>query len=438
MLLFGLFATLLVIASLATIAWPLLRRERASASPDTDVASLAVYRDQKRALDADLAAGDMSGNEHEAAIGELSRRLAEDTPPTPVPRTGPTRPGWGLASLLIIAIPLAAGALYFHLGNPAAVTLAAIGHDKQDISDKQIQAMVEALAQRLKSNPKDAQGWALLARSYQALERFPEAVDAFAHANELVPDDPGLLVDYADSLAMAQGKSLAGKPSALVQRALEIDPEQRKALALAATGAMEERDLDRAIGYWKRLVATLPPDSKEADQVNSFIAELDATKAAGVPAAPASASAQVSSTAAPSSSRAAAGPAVAAPAAQALPKAKPGPEAIAGRVEIGAKLAGKVAPTDTVFIFARPVDGPRMPLAVLRVPAQALPLDFNLDDSLSMAPTAKLSGAQAVVVEARISKHGSATPQAGDLFGRIDSVKPGTSGLHISIDQVVP
>ncbi len=117
---------------------------------------------------------------------------------------------------------------------------------------------------------------------------------------------------------------------------------------------------------------------------------------------------------------------------------KPGPEAIAGRVEIGSSLAAKVAPTDTVFIFARPVDGPRMPLAVLRIPAQALPVDFTLDDSLSMAPTAKLSGAQAVVVEARISKHGTATPQAGDLFGRIDSVKPGTRGVRISIDQVVP
>src|SRR5439155_17770994 len=118
--------------------------------------------------------------------------------------------------------------------------------------------------------------------------------------------------------------------------------------------------------------------------------------------------------------------------------AKPGAGAISGRVDLGAALASRVALSDTVFIFARAVDGPRMPLAVMRIPAKELPRNFSLDDSMSMAPGAKLSSAASVVIEARISKSGNAIAQSGDLFGRSAPVKPGAAGLVITIDQVVP
>ncbi|MGH8712422.1 MAG: c-type cytochrome biogenesis protein CcmI/CycH, partial [Casimicrobiaceae bacterium] len=108
------------------------------------------------------------------------------------------------------------------------------------------------------------------------------------------------------------------------------------------------------------------------------------------------------------------------------------------RVALSPALAAKVAPTDTVFIFARAAAGPRMPLAVLRVPAADLPKDFRLDDSMSMAPGVKLSSAGEVVVEARVSRSGNALPQSGDLFGRSAPTKPGGSGLRITIDQAVP
>jgi cytochrome c-type biogenesis protein CcmH len=284
------------------------------------------------------------------------------------------------------------------------------------MSDTQILSMVDKLAQRLKTRPDDAEGWVLLARSYQSLERFSDAADAYAHADTLVPNNPALLADYADALAMAQGRKLAGQPAALAARALAIDPNHKKALALAATAALEARDVDAALAYWRRLLAQFPEGSDDAKQVTAIVAEIESAKN-GLKAPPPAAQEQPRS------------PAATVPAAGA---------AIAGRVDISPALASKVALTDTVFIFARALEGSRMPLAVLRIPARELPKDFRLDDSMGMASGIKLSAAPAVIVEARISKSGNALPQAGDLSGKSGPVKPGASDIKITIDQVVP
>jgi cytochrome c-type biogenesis protein CcmH len=426
LVIFWSLAALLVMGTLAMLLRPLLRRRPASATLDADAAAIAVYRDQKSALDAECADGVITPSERESAVAELARRLGDEVAAA---GDSPSRQGeqraWIAAIALALLIPVAAVILYVRLGNPGAgataVAAAASGSEPHDVSDAQIAAMVESLAQRLKARPDDADGWVLLARSYQALGRYQEAADAYAHAEALVSDDAALLANYADMLAMAQGRKLAGKPAALVQRALAIDPNHRKALALAATAAMETRDLDGALSYWRRLLEQFPPSSDDAKQVKAIIAEVESDKRAGkgIPA--------VSSEVPRRAERAAA----AAP-------AKPTAGAIAGRVDISPTLAAKVALTDTVFIFARAVDGPRIPLAVLRIPAKELPKEFVLDDSMGMAPGAKLSTTAAVVVEARISKSGNALPQAGDLAGKSAPVKPGTAGIKLTIDQVVP
>ncbi len=378
-----------------------------------------MYRDQKRALDAERAAGTITAAEHDSALGELTQRVAEeaDVAPAQAP-LAPHRAKW-IAIALLLLIPAAAIVLYSRLGNPELAAVVASDAGNQEISEKQIAAMVAGLAARLKQHPDDGNGWTLLAHSYQALERFPEAADAYEHAAALIPNDANLLADYADTLAMAQGRKLAGKPAELVQRALAIDPRHRKALALAATFALEARDLNGSLAYWRRLAAELPAGSDESRQVASVIAEVEsAHQGKGVP----------------SSSQRVAGSEPPAP----KSNAKADPAAISGRVDLSAALASKVALSDTVFIFARAAEGPRMPLAVLRVPAKELPRNFSLDDSMGMAPGANLSSSASVVVEARISKNGNAIAQSGDLFGRSAPVKPGTAGLVITIDQVVP
>jgi len=246
MLLFWSIATLLVALTLGMLLWPLLRARHAGAAPDDDAAAIAVYRDQKRALDAECASGSITTSERDATLSELARRIAEDvaapvpgsSPAAPASTTAPTsRRAWTLAIALAVLIPAVSFTLYQRLGNPVAAIAAVAtgGGAGHELSERQIVAMVDGLAQRLKQHPEDADGWVLLAHSYQALERFAESADAYAHANAIMPDNPGMLADYADTLAMAQGRRLAGAPAALIQRALAIDPKQKKALALAAT-----------------------------------------------------------------------------------------------------------------------------------------------------------------------------------------------------------
>ena len=383
-----------------------------------------MYRDQKLALDAECADGVITAAERDAAVTELARRLGDEVATVRSAQTDQRgqRRAWFAAAALLLLIPSAAVVLYTRLGNPAAGepahAAATDGRNLHEIADTQIVAMVDSLAQRLKARPDDADGWVLLARSYQALGRFPEAADAYAHADALIPDNAALLADYADVLAMAQGRKLAGKPAALAQRALAIDPNHRKALALAATAALEARDLDGALAYWRRLLAQFPQASDDAKQVTAIIAEIESSQreGKGVPVAGDSAPRR--------EARALVTP--------------PAAATIAGRVDISPALATKVALTDTVFIFARAVDGPRVPLAVLRIAAKDLPKEFTLDDSMGMAPGAKLSGAAAVIVEARISRSGNALPQSGDFSGRSAPVKPGAAGVKVVIDQVVP
>jgi cytochrome c-type biogenesis protein CcmH len=425
--LFWILAALLVVATLGILTWPLLRSKARAEAPDADGAAIAVLRDQKRTLDSERDAGEITSVERDAALTELTRRVTEEVGDV-VHSDAPSqsRRAWALAIVLVVLIPVAALLLYQHLGNPGASIIAGAtaGHD---VNEQQIVAMVDSLAARLKQHPEDADGWVLLGRSYQALERFPESADAYAHANALVRDDPNLLADYADVLAMAQDRKLSGKPAELIERALAIDPKHKKALALAATVALEARDFSTSLAYWRRLANELPAGSDEARQVADVIAEITTAQGEGRPAAPANSGQPV--------------PRASGPVATTPPPAaggKSGGGAIGGRVDIAPALTSKVALSDTVFIYARAAEGSRMPLAVLRIAARELPKDFSLDDSMGMAPGVKLSAAPSVVVEARISKSGNAIPQPGDLFGRSAPLKPGTTGLRITIDQVVP
>jgi cytochrome c-type biogenesis protein CcmH len=424
MLIFGTLAALLVVSTLAALLWPLLRGRHGTVAPDADSAAIALYRDQKQALDAECADGVITPAERDTAVAELARRLGDELAVAPGATAGGSgeRRAWVVSLALLLLVPSAAVVLYARLGNPNASAVSAAASDASqghEMSESQITAMVENLAQRLQAHPDEAEGWVLLARSYAALGRYAEAAKAYARADALIPDNADLLADYADALAMAQGKQLAGKPAELARRALTLDPQHRKALALSATAAMEAHDLDGALTYWRRLLAQLPEGSEDARQVGAIVAEVESARRDGpVPA--------VASSKGPRrNDQAAAAPA-------------PGGATIAGRVDIAPSLAAQVSLSDTVFIFARAVDGSRMPLAVLRVPARELPKQFRLDDSMGMAPGVKLSSAAAVIVEARISKSGNALPQPGDLSGRSAPVKPGASDVKITIDQVVP
>ena len=415
MVVFWIFAAVMTVAALAFVLVPLLRSRvpvpRASAE-----ANLEVLRGQRRELDADVAAGTLSPEAREEALADLVARAEADLTADP-PAAKTVRKPWITAAATGLLVPAIAVGLYFALGNPGAITLKptppATEAGKAPFNDEQIVNMVENLAKKVRERPDDAQGWALLARSMNALNRFKEAAEAYAHLAKLSPGDPNVLADWADALAMAQGRDLSGRPYELVKQALIIDPRHHKALALAGTAALNEGDFSGSIRHWDTLRAQLPPGSEDARRVETIISEIrtrtGATAQKGLPAPPLAAAAPP----------------------------KPG-GSVSGTVSVAPEIAGKIAITDTLFIFARAEGGARVPLAILRASAKELPRSFVLDDSMGMAPGVRLSTTPAVRIEARVSKSGNAMPQPGDLSGSSAVVKPGAKDVKVVIDRVVP
>ncbi len=480
---FWIVAALVVAVTLGVLLYALLAHRPATAgahgadSPPADTASVALFRDQKRQLDDDLANGVIDAAEHARMQDELAQRLGHEVDAAPPAATAAPSPRarWIVAGTLVVLVPITAGALYFTLGKPQAIDPASVAAARKPMTQKDVLSMVDTLAARMKANPEDPRGWALLGRSYAVLGRFDESAAAYAQATQRAPDEPALLADYADSLSMAQG-SLQGKPTEIVARALALDPHNQKALALAAASASERQDYDAALDYWRVLAADLPADSDAAREVSDVIADTLRKKAAASDGTAGSASASAStapsrsamasrSTASPpaaasssamgSASPKGSPPAMGAPAPAGSQSAAASPSAagsqsaagsasaaasarVAGTVELSPALAARAQPGDTVFIFARAVDGPRMPLAVLRTTVRELPRAFTLDDSMAMAPGATISGAHSIVIEARISKSGNALPASGDLAGKSSAAPPGSTNIHVLIDTVVP
>jgi cytochrome c-type biogenesis protein CcmH len=385
--LFVVLAALLAALVLARLLWPSRGRAQVSARD----ANVSIYRQQLRELDADLAAGKVAREDFERSRSELERRLLDDVAASEAPARRLAVP-WPA----VVAIPALAVAVYFAVGSPGMIQREA----EHAMTAQQFETMIARLAARLRENPNDLDGWKLLGRSYSVLGRFNDAVDAYSRAATLAPRDPQVLADFADALAMSRGQSMAGEPEKLVLRALQIDPTNLKALALAGTAEYERKDYRAAAKTWGRMLPLVPPDSEDARAIQSNI---DEALALGGAAAPPQSAAK----------------------------------ALRGEVRLAEKLGKDVSPDDTVFIFARPAEGAGMPLAILRKQVRDLPVAFSLDDSMAMAPSARISAFPKVVITARVSKSGSATPQPGDLQGASRPVANDASGVRVVIDTVV-
>ena len=414
MIMFSMVAAILVAAALLFIVPPLWRR-RDQHSVQRDRSNLEIYKDQLRELEADLSNGTLSQEQFEQGQLELERRLLEDVTPEANQKLvkDDRGEGRGAAITVMLLVPLLAVFIYLIRGTPAALSPDKITVAEQAgkgpahaVTAEQINAMVEGLAQRLQNNPQDAEGWRMLGRSYVALGRYQDAIVALDRAVAMIPNDPDLLADYADALAMTSGQTLKGKPMEMVNRALKLDPNHEKSLWLAGTAAYNEGNYSGAIAYWNRLLKQMSPGSKESQQVMSIIAEAQDLADGKTPAPVAQSTAATAK--------------------------------VAGVVSLSADLAGKAAPTDTVYIFAKAAQGPPMPLAAFRAQVKDLPIQFNLDDSMAPTPMAHLSDFSQVVVGARISKSGNPMPQSGDLQGLTNVVQVGSSDVQVKIDSVVP
>jgi len=463
LILFVLLALMISVAAIVLAVFPLFRRIVSREATKQEV-NLQVLRDQLQEVEADLAAGTLSQIQFDEAKQDIARRLLEEIPadnllsweqsnkeskhgvqPTPLPNPSTRR----LATGLSIAVPLISFALYLWLGNPLAMlqdgTMVAGVEEKvqqegdagkRAITPEKVQAMIQGLKEQAEKSPKDGRVWMMLARAYSFVGKFSEAVEAYQHAMPLNPGDADLLADYADALAIVQNRTLGPEPMKLIHDALKIDPENMKALALAATEAFIRKDYATAVSLWRKavpsaakhdpaLVAQLLEDIREANQLGGgkLISEKDLAALGNAPSG-------------------LSGPAIAKnaqskPADQDKPNQGAG-VSISGRVMLAPALKAQAHPEDMVYIFAKAEAGPPMPLAVMRMKVKDLPAEFTLDESMAMMPQLKLSNFPKVVVGARISRSGNAIPSSGDLQGLVKSVTPGSQGISIEISERIP
>ncbi len=391
---FYLIGALMALAAMLFVALPLLRARKPSQAPAQDAVNAQIYTDQFAELETDLNNGLLSQAQFDLAKHELERRLLQDIPPAAATTPAVKTARWP-GIIIVLLIPLLAAGLYAKIGNPRAINPPT---DPMIVQLQQIEILLPKLEQRLREQPNDITGWTMLGRAYMGLARYPDAAQAYDKLTQLTPQDAQAFADYADALAMANGQKLAGKPAALVAQALKLDPNNGKALYLAGFAAVEAGKPKQAIAHWEKLLAQLPPDAEGAAMLKEKLTEL--RQQTGMKSTPMA--------------------------------------SLAGQVRLAPALRDKAAPQDTLFIFARAVAGPKMPLALLKLQVKDLPVNFKLDDSMAMSPQMKLSNFPEVEIVARISKSGMAMPQPGDLEGISAPVKLGAKNIAIEISKQLP
>jgi len=420
-------ASTMTLLVLGLLLWPLLKR-KATVATGEEEKTLSIFRQQFAELGQDLTNGILTDELYQQARRELERRLLEETGvtelvPAVARRQMNSRP---VALAIAIIVPTISGLIYWQIGNPLAMTQptadsmsAQGGPEDAHSSADALEALVGRLKQKMEQNPNDGVGWGLLARSYVGLGRYSEAVAIYEKAVGLMPDDAQLLADYADTLGVVHGRKLEGKPEVLIQQALKIDPRNVKALMLSGTVAFNRKDFARAVKDWELARSNLPQDidPEMTQQLMAAIEEARSQLGGGRKTMPAFAES----------------------AAPARPTGQTGqPRTIRGTVTMAPGLAGKGSPTDTLFVFAREMNGPPMPVSIVRASRKDLPFTFQLDDSTSPMPSRKLSGAGPVVIVARLSKSGQAMPQDGDLEGTSQPIQSGVDGITVVIDRERP
>ena len=417
MTVFWSLAAVMVMVALLFVLPPLLRnRERSAVSRDD--LNTEVIKSQLAELDTDLHAGKLDQDQYAAARTDLEQELLFDLATPDHAQRQPRSGRWAIL-LIVPALPLCAVLLYQQLGSVELIDRLQQARSSQSPPAPQqsqqnasIDEMVATLAARLQQQPDDLKGWVMLARSYTILKRYSQAELAYKNVLRLGGENAELLTDYADAMVMNNGGTFTDESGALLIRALQLDPGNIKGLWLAGHWKNQSGAYADAINYWQQAAVQLPPDSKDAAVITQQISQLQ--QQSGISPAPV---VTADTTATSSSVRGA---------------------TLTVNVTLAPELARVAAAEDTVFIFARATQGPRMPLAIVRKQVSDLPVTVTLDDSQAMMPTMQLSKFDQVVVGARISKSGNAMPQNGDLQGSVSPVATATKEtVEIIINSTV-
>lgn len=424
---FWIIAAILIAIALGIALYPLFRSVQPASGLDAKTVNLEIFKRQMEELEADLANGALDQQQFTTAKADLERGLLNDVDPLPAPAS-PSRSGRWATVMIAAGLPLLSVILYQILGTPQALNAAA--HTAANTPQEQgqmasMETLVQRLAARMEAQPDNLEGWMMLGRSYMNLQQDAKAVSAFEQAYRLAPKDATVLLALADAMANANGGTFLGRPDELIAQAAELAPDHVNLLWMQGYAAFQRGDLKYTVERWERLYSKLDPKSEEAGNILEYIQE--ARSQAGLP--PSALSDKVT---APSSA-ATASPTTA-------PAISPGASSVQVEVTLEPTLAAKASAGDLVFIYAKAASGPPMPLAATRIKVSDLPKRQQLDDSMAVMPQMRLSQFPEILVGARISKSGQATPTSGDLYGEAGPFKASelTAPVQIIINQIKP
>ncbi|WP_421868958.1 c-type cytochrome biogenesis protein CcmI [Motiliproteus sp.] len=428
MTLFWSMMAVLIVLTLVFIWWPWLRKadpQQQLSAVDRNQLNIEIFKQRLAELEKELAQGNLDQTAFDELKLELEQNLLQevDEPEaqqqTAVASRGPIWLPVGLSVL----VPVLSIVMYLKWGasDKLAIPAAPVvqqGEEQQGHDPQSLEEQVEMLRERMQASPDNPEGWFILARTYMTLENYKEAAWAYGRLTDLIGEQAEILSQQAQALYFVNDHRVTDEVQQLLDKALELNPEDPGALGLQGIAAYTQGDFIAAIEYWTQLIETDPESPSRngvvdmIEQAKANLAQQGVVYEPKIPAAP---------SAAPSETD---------PAMAAL---------IPVRVELAPELANGLAADTTVFVFAQPVDGPKMPLAAARLKLSDLPAELILDDSMAMTPMAKLSAHQQVQLRASVSRSGDVNLQPGDLRGQVTPVA--VSGhqqpVTVLIDQVV-
>ncbi|MCQ4306574.1 c-type cytochrome biogenesis protein CcmI [Pseudomonas stutzeri] len=398
---FWIGAGLLLLAALAFLLLPVLRGRRLQAEEDRTALNVALYQERLGELTAQQSAGTLTLEQYEMGRADAARELLDDTEGSDAHRS--SNLGRAVPLIVAILVPLFGYGLYMQWGASDKLQLTR----EFAVQPGSIEEMTARLERAVKAQPESSEAWYFLARTYMSQERPADAAAAYEQVVNLAGRQPELLGQWAQALYFAEGRSWTPRMQQLTDEALQADPHEVTSLGLLGIAAYENERFDEAIGFWERLVATLPAEDPSREAIQGGIAR---------------AREQLGETASDSVSKPAGEPVAASGA------------ALTVDVQLGAALADKVQPTDTVFVFARAVSGPPMPLAVKRLTVADLPATVSLSDADAMTPQLRLSNFEQVRLFARVSRDGDAT--RGEWQGSSEPLTLNNEdAIELTIDQ---
>lgn len=377
-----------------------------------DELNVQIAKDRLKELKQLLENGDLSQEDFDKSKQELEDNLALDlSVPADGGQQGTEKNSTPAAFFMLIAVPVASVLIYMQIGNFDAVEGFAQKQAAHNATEQAPQLSMEdaakQLAARLQNEPDNAEGWFMLARTYMTMERYVEAANAYKKTVDLVGENANVLIRYADAIAMSRQGKLTGEPRQLLEKAITLEPENQQGLWLAGMAAMEDQEFKVAL---KRFLILQPmlANSEYLSQLHNLIARAEQNlKADEIEAVAKEAAAEV--------------------------KAKQVATAeIEVSVSLSEDLKNKVSSDDVVFVYAKAIEGPPMPLAASKQSVSSLPFTVSLNDQMAMIPDMKLSNFDRVIVGAKISKSGAAGSTAGDLYGEVSGIEVKT-GQRVSL-----